>query len=61
VSPAPRPSDVFHTAICDLLNIEYRILQGALQGGVAVSEAGGLGVLPDAVRQAERLPALVKR
>jgi enoyl-[acyl-carrier protein] reductase II len=38
--------------ICDLLAIRYPILQGAMQGGggvelvAAVSEAGGLGVLP---------------
>ena len=38
--------------ICDLLGIRYPILQGAMQGGggvelvAAVSEAGGLGVLP---------------
>ena len=43
---------MFHTVICDLLGIRYPILQGAMQGGggvelvVAVSEAGGLGVLP---------------
>jgi enoyl-[acyl-carrier protein] reductase II len=43
---------VFHTVICDLLGIKYPILQGAMQGGggvelvAAVSEAGGLGVLP---------------
>jgi enoyl-[acyl-carrier protein] reductase II len=43
---------MFHTAICDLLSIRYPILQGAMQGGggvelvSAVSEAGGLGVLP---------------
>ena len=43
---------MFHTVICDLLGIEVPILQGAMQGGggvelvVAVSEAGGLGVLP---------------
>lgn len=42
----------FHTAICDLLGIRVPILQGAMQGGggvelvAAVSEAGGLGVLP---------------
>ncbi|MBN1383016.1 MAG: nitronate monooxygenase [Deltaproteobacteria bacterium] len=42
----------FHTKLCDLLNIEYPIIQGALGGGVsgadltaAVSNAGGLGVL----------------
>lgn len=43
---------MFHTAICDLLSIRVPILQGAMQGGggvdlvAAVSEAGGLGVLP---------------
>jgi len=43
---------VFHTVVCDLLGIRYPILQGAMQGGggvelvAAVSEAGGLGVLP---------------
>jgi enoyl-[acyl-carrier protein] reductase II len=43
---------MFHTIICDLLGIRYPILQGAMQGGggvdlvAAVSEAGGLGVLP---------------
>ena len=43
---------MFHTVICDLLGIEVPILQGAMQGGgdvrlvAAVSEGGGLGVLP---------------
>ena len=43
---------MFHTVVCDLLGIKYPILQGAMQGGggvelvAAVSEAGGLGVLP---------------
>lgn len=43
---------MFHTPVCDLLGIEVPILQGAMQGGggvelvAAVSEAGGLGVLP---------------
>jgi enoyl-[acyl-carrier protein] reductase II len=43
---------MFHTIVCDLLSIRYPILQGAMQGGggvelvAAVSEAGGLGVLP---------------
>ena len=52
VDAAQRPADVFHTVICDLLGIQYPILQGAMQGGggvelvAAVSEAGGLGVLP---------------
>lgn len=43
---------MFHSVICDLLSIRVPILQGAMQGGggvelvAAVSEAGGLGVLP---------------
>lgn len=43
---------MFHTIVCDLLGIRYPILQGAMQGGggvelvAAVSNAGGLGVLP---------------
>ena len=43
---------MFHTVVCDLLGIRYPVLQGAMQGGggvelvAAVSEAGGLGVLP---------------
>ncbi len=43
---------MFHTVVCDLLDIRVPILQGAMQGGggvdlvAAVSEAGGLGVLP---------------
>lgn len=43
---------MFNTVICDLLGIRVPILQGAMQGGggvelvAAVSEAGGLGVLP---------------
>ena len=42
----------FHTQLCDLLGIRYPIIQGALtpHGGprlvAAVSNAGGLGVLP---------------
>jgi enoyl-[acyl-carrier protein] reductase II len=43
---------MFRTRICDLLSIRFPILQGAMQGGggvelvAAVSNAGGLGVLP---------------
>jgi enoyl-[acyl-carrier protein] reductase II len=43
---------VFHTVLCDLLGIRHPILQGAMQGAggprlvAAVSDAGGLGVLP---------------
>ena len=43
---------MFHTELCDLLGIELPVLMGAMQGAgkprlvAAVSEAGGLGVLP---------------
>ena len=43
---------VFHTKLCDLLGIKYPIIQGAMAyfGGpelsAAVSNAGGLGILP---------------
>jgi enoyl-[acyl-carrier protein] reductase II len=43
---------MFRTPVCDLLGIRVPILQGAMQGGggvdlvAAVSNAGGLGVLP---------------
>ncbi|MCG8547017.1 MAG: nitronate monooxygenase [Alphaproteobacteria bacterium] len=43
---------MYHTVICDMLGIRYPILQGAMQGGggvelvAAVSNAGGLGILP---------------
>lgn len=52
---------MFHTVVCDLLNIRYPLLQGAMQGGggpalvAAVSEAGGLGVLPTFGGTEERL------
>ncbi|MFZ9012800.1 MAG: NAD(P)H-dependent flavin oxidoreductase [Alphaproteobacteria bacterium] len=65
---------MFHTELCDLLEIEFPILQGAMQGAgkpklvAAVSEAGGLGVLPtygereeDLVRQIEETQALTKK
>lgn len=45
-------SGMFHTVLCDLLGIRYPIIQGAMQGAggpqlvAAVSNAGGLGVLP---------------
>ena len=64
---------MFHTELCDLLGIEFPILQGAMQGAgkpklvAAVSEAGGLGVLPtygereeDLVRQIEETQELTK-
>ena len=53
----------FHTVVCDLLQIRYPILQGAMQGGggvdlvAAVSEAGGLGILPTFGGTAEGLAA----
>jgi enoyl-[acyl-carrier protein] reductase II len=66
---------MFHTPVCDLLGLRVPILQGAMQGGggvdlvAAVSNAGGLGVLPTfggpdkklrediaAVRERTRLP-----
>jgi len=52
---------MFHTVICDMLDIRYPILQGAMQGGggpelvAAVGEAGGLGVLPSFGGTAEDL------
>ena len=47
-----KDKNLFHTVLCDLLNIKYPIIQGAMTrvGGhrlvAAVSNAGGLGVLP---------------
>jgi enoyl-[acyl-carrier protein] reductase II len=52
---------VFHTVLCDLLGIRHPILQGAMQGAggprlvAAVSQAGGLGVLPTFGGTAEQL------
>ena len=43
---------MFHTVICDMLDIRLPVLQGAMQGAggpsmvAAVSNAGGLGILP---------------
>jgi enoyl-[acyl-carrier protein] reductase II len=43
---------MFHTVICDMLGIRLPVLQGAMQGAggsdmvAAVSNAGGLGILP---------------
>lgn len=72
VSPAESANQqvtkpVFRTALCDLLGIEYPILQAGMGSGVgspdlaaAVSQAGGLGIItgslmpPDALRQAIR-------
>lgn len=65
---------MFHTELCDLLGIDLPILMGAMQGAgkprlvAAVSEAGGLGVLPtygereaDLVRQIEETRALTSK
>lgn len=65
---------MFHTVLCDLLGIELPILMGAMQGAgkprlvAAVSEAGGLGVLPtygereaDLVRQIAETRALTTK
>lgn len=65
---------MFHTELCDLLGIELPILMGAMQGAgkpklvAAVSEAGGLGVLPtygerevDLIRQIEETRALTSK
>src|SRR5215211_955307 len=63
VTPTNAP---LRTALCDLLGIDYPILKAPMAGGtdtidlVAVSEAGGLGILgalmlsPDALRAAIR-------
>ncbi len=54
---------MFHTVLCDLLGIRVPVLQGAMQGGggpalvAAVSEAGGLGVLPTFGGTEEKLRA----
>lgn len=54
---------MFHTVICDLLDIRVPILQGAMQGGggpalvAAVSDAGGLGILPTFGGTEDRLRA----
>jgi enoyl-[acyl-carrier protein] reductase II len=65
---------MFHTVLCDMLGIRYPILMGAMQGAgkprlvAAVSEAGGLGVLPtfgeteaDLLRQIEETRALTDK
>ena len=65
---------MFHTVLCDLLDIELPILMGAMQGAgkpklvAAVSEAGGLGVLPtygereeDLIRQINETRAMTAK
>lgn len=71
---APVQLPIFHTALCDLLGIQYPVLQAPMQtiaspGLVAaVSEAGGLGILggigltPDELRrQILEIRSLTKR
>lgn len=58
---------MFHTVLCDLLGIRLPILQGAMQGAggpqlvAAVSEAGGLGVLPTFGGNEAKLRADIER
>jgi nitronate monooxygenase len=57
---------VFRTALCDLLGIEYPIIQsgmGSVAGAslaVAVSEAGGLGIIGGAVMEVDELRAAIR-
>ena len=62
---APRP--VFRTALCDVLNIEYPILQSGM-GGVAgpdlaaeVSNAGGLGIIAGFSLTADQLRQAIQQ
>ena len=56
----------FHTRICDILGIEYPIIQAGMGGFsdpplvIAVSEAGGLGTLGAATYTADGLDAAIK-
>ena len=56
----------FHTRICDILGIEYPIIQAGMGGFsdpplvIAVSEAGGLGTLGGATYTADRLDQAIK-
>jgi nitronate monooxygenase len=56
----------FHTRICDILGIEYPIIQAGMGGFsdpplvIAVSEAGGLGTLGAATYTADGLNAAIK-
>ena len=55
-----------HTELCDLLEIEYPILQAGMGGFadpplvIAVSEAGGLGTLGGCVYEPDELDAAIK-
>lgn len=58
---------MFHTDLCDLLNIRYPILQGAMAHVTdatlvaAVSNAGGLGVLASAFTSGDQLVEEIRR
>ncbi len=56
----------FHTKLCDLLEIEYPVIQAGMGGFsdpplvIAVSEAGGLGTLGGAVYEPDTLDAAIR-
>ena len=56
----------FHTRICDVLEIEYPIIQAGMGGFsdpplvIAVSEAGGLGTLGAAVYEPDTLDEAIR-
>ncbi|KAB3535204.1 enoyl-[acyl-carrier-protein] reductase FabK [Alkaliphilus pronyensis] len=58
---------MFHTRLCDLLNIEYPIIQGGMawvataELAAAVSEAGGLGIIAAGNAPAEVVEEEIKR
>ncbi len=58
---------MFRTTLCDLLKIEYPIVQPAMPGAsgpelvIEVSKAGGLGVLPGLFKTADQLRADIGR
>jgi NAD(P)H-dependent flavin oxidoreductase YrpB (nitropropane dioxygenase family) len=57
----------FHTRLCDVLDIEYPIIQAGMGGFsdpplvIAVSEAGGLGTLGGAVYEPDTLDQAIKQ
>ena len=63
MSEPAQPPSAMHTVVCDMLGIRHPILQGAMQGGgsvdlvSAVSNAGGLGILPTFGGTEEKLRA----
>jgi len=56
----------FHTKVCDILDIEYPIVQAGMGGFadpplvIAVSEAGGLGTLGGCVYEPDELDAAIR-